>query len=222
MRRIRLHLSYANVVATVALFVALGGGAYAAVTIDGKDLKARSVAGGKLKNDTLTGKQIKESKLKQVPNAAKLGGKPAKAFLAASGTAADAAKLGGQAPSAYFSSNRIASGGAASSAVPAATVLTYAPLSLTVTTDGDVDSDSTVRIINNGPNRIEVSNSAGNGINAVSANGGNLELPTNSASRVTTFVLRQVGTGVDTRVGAMITCGWDFNPDVVNCVAIGI
>jgi hypothetical protein len=33
MRRIRFHLSYANVTATLALFVALGGGAYAAATL---------------------------------------------------------------------------------------------------------------------------------------------------------------------------------------------
>ena len=32
-RRLRCHLSYANVMATVAVFVALGGGAYAATAL---------------------------------------------------------------------------------------------------------------------------------------------------------------------------------------------
>ena len=39
------HLSYANVMATVAVFVALGGGAYAAVHVNGKDIQNRTIAG---------------------------------------------------------------------------------------------------------------------------------------------------------------------------------
>ena len=58
-------LSYANVVATLALIVAVGtGGAWAAGQIDGSTLRDRSVGGGKLKNDTVKGKQVKESTLK--------------------------------------------------------------------------------------------------------------------------------------------------------------
>lgn len=53
--------------ASIAVFVALGGGAYAAVTIDGKDLRNRSVAAKKLKNNTLSGKQINEKRLGRVP-----------------------------------------------------------------------------------------------------------------------------------------------------------
>jgi len=65
----------------VALFVALGGTGYAAVkingknikngTVDGKKLKSKTVGGGKVKSNTLTGAQIDESKLGTVPNAAK-------------------------------------------------------------------------------------------------------------------------------------------------------
>ena len=36
-RRIRPHLSYANVMSTVAVFVALGGSSYAAVTLNGQE-----------------------------------------------------------------------------------------------------------------------------------------------------------------------------------------
>lgn len=69
----------ATVISCTALFVALGGTSYAAVTLDGKDLKNRSVAASKVKtrtltgtqvkNDGLTGKQIKESTLGTVPSA---------------------------------------------------------------------------------------------------------------------------------------------------------
>jgi hypothetical protein len=40
----RRHLSYANVLATLALFAALGGSSYAAVKITGKDIKNGSIA----------------------------------------------------------------------------------------------------------------------------------------------------------------------------------
>ena len=56
-------LSYANVVSTLCLFLVLGGGAYAAATIDGADLKARSVPATKIKRNALTGAEIRESTL---------------------------------------------------------------------------------------------------------------------------------------------------------------
>lgn len=76
-RRIRKHANPASLLAMVALFVALGGVSYAAATINGKDIKNKSVAGkklknktvtgGKVKNDSLTGVQINESTLGKVP-----------------------------------------------------------------------------------------------------------------------------------------------------------
>ena len=84
--RFHLRVNHATVVAYLALFVALGGSGYAAVKINGGQLQNRSVAGKKLKKDTLTGTEIKESKLAKVPaaniatNARNLGGKPASAY----------------------------------------------------------------------------------------------------------------------------------------------
>jgi hypothetical protein len=70
----RKHLTYANVMSTIAVFLVLGGAtAFAASKINGGSIKAKSIAGGKLKNDTLTGAQIKESTLGQVPSAASAG-----------------------------------------------------------------------------------------------------------------------------------------------------
>jgi hypothetical protein len=51
--------SPALVVSLIALFVALGGTGYAAVKINGKNLKSKSVSGAKLKNKTITGAKIK-------------------------------------------------------------------------------------------------------------------------------------------------------------------
>lgn len=57
--------SPAMAVALLALFVALGGSGYAAVKINGKNIKDRSVAGKKLKKSTLTGGELKDGSLGQ-------------------------------------------------------------------------------------------------------------------------------------------------------------
>ena len=67
--KLRHHITYANVMATIAVFIALGGTSYAALTISGSDITNRSIAGTKMKRNTLTGKQIRESRLSRVPRA---------------------------------------------------------------------------------------------------------------------------------------------------------
>jgi hypothetical protein len=82
--RLRRRLSYANVVATLALFVALGGSSYAVSQISGSQLRNNSVAGKKLKRNTIGGSRIKESRLGTVPrarNAVHLGGLSARRLL---------------------------------------------------------------------------------------------------------------------------------------------
>jgi hypothetical protein len=76
---LRGKLTYANVMATVAVFVALGGGAYAATQINGARLRNRSVSGAKIRRNALTGTEIRESRVGKVPkavNADTLGGQP--------------------------------------------------------------------------------------------------------------------------------------------------
>ena len=84
----------AGVVAFTALAVAVGGTAYAAglprnsvgtaqlrnSAVTGKKLAAGSVDARAVRNDSLTGRDIRESSLGTVPNAAALGGQPASAF----------------------------------------------------------------------------------------------------------------------------------------------
>jgi len=62
-RRLRRHLSYANLVATIAVFVVFGGVSYAAATISGNKLIKGTVGAGKLKNGTLTSAQVKADSL---------------------------------------------------------------------------------------------------------------------------------------------------------------
>jgi hypothetical protein len=86
----------AFVVALVALFVALGGTGYAAVSINGKSIRPHTILGNRLKANTLTGAQVDESKLGVVPfadhahgadhaagadDAKTLGGHPASSLL---------------------------------------------------------------------------------------------------------------------------------------------
>jgi hypothetical protein len=59
LRRVPSRFTYANVVATVALFVALGGSSYAALTITGKSVKDSSLTGKDVKNESLTGSDVK-------------------------------------------------------------------------------------------------------------------------------------------------------------------
>ena len=55
---LRERLSYANVTATLALFVALGGSAYAATKIRGKDIAPRTITAKNVKRGTLTGSEL--------------------------------------------------------------------------------------------------------------------------------------------------------------------
>jgi hypothetical protein len=67
----RNRLSYANVVSTLALVLAVGtGGAWAATTIHGKLIKKNTVTGNKLKKNTLGTREVNEAKLGRVPMAA--------------------------------------------------------------------------------------------------------------------------------------------------------
>jgi hypothetical protein len=58
------RLTYANVMATVAVFIALGGSSYAAVTITGKQVVDSSLRGRDIRNSSLTSADIKNRSLR--------------------------------------------------------------------------------------------------------------------------------------------------------------
>jgi len=97
---VRPRLSYANVVATLALFIALGGGAYAAGLIPGTNLRNRSVPAAKIRRNALTGTEIREGKLGTVPHAA------------LADVAQNAARLAGESPGRFERTGRLTYGNA--------------------------------------------------------------------------------------------------------------
>jgi hypothetical protein len=150
MKRMHSKLTYANVMATLAMFIALGGAsAFAASqlaknSVGTPQLKNNSVTGAKVAPNSLTGKNIDASTLGTVPSAshaamADSAGTAGQATHAASAdtaanashaanadTAANANQLGGAPPAAYRDS------------CPAGTLLRTAELCEGTTIEGHV------------------------------------------------------------------------------------
>jgi hypothetical protein len=119
--RFRGKLTYANVVATIALFLVLtGGAAYAAShlgknSVGSKQLKKSSVTTAKIKNGAVTGSKIEISSLGTVPSAthADQATSATQADKATSATHADKATSANQADSATSAQNAASLGGVA-------------------------------------------------------------------------------------------------------------
>jgi hypothetical protein len=60
---LRSRLTYANVMATVAVFIALGGSSYAAIKVTGRDVKDGSLTGADIRNRSLTAADVKDGSL---------------------------------------------------------------------------------------------------------------------------------------------------------------
>lgn len=122
--KVRRHLSYANVISTLCLFILLGGGAYAAVRLPARSvgtaqLKASAVTAAKIKDGTITGAKVDASTLGRVPSAsnsdhassADRASSAAVADRAAVATKADEASnavlLGGNPASAFLGTNQV-------------------------------------------------------------------------------------------------------------------
>ncbi|HEX6665858.1 MAG TPA: hypothetical protein VF081_04625 [Solirubrobacterales bacterium] len=65
----RPKLTFANVIALLALFIALGGTVYAAAKINGRTIRKGSIPADRLRPDSLTGLEINEQLLGTVPSA---------------------------------------------------------------------------------------------------------------------------------------------------------
>jgi hypothetical protein len=94
MRLRRPKLTYANAIATLALFLALGGAAYAGTqlpknSVGSNQLKKNAVTTAKIKNGAVTGSKVNLSTLGTVPNATHAA------------SADNSTQLGGKGPSNY-------------------------------------------------------------------------------------------------------------------------
>jgi hypothetical protein len=63
----RAHLTYANVMATVAVFIALGGSSYAAIKITGRDVANNSLTSADIKDGSLRTKDLGKNVLRGGP-----------------------------------------------------------------------------------------------------------------------------------------------------------
>lgn len=116
------RLSYANVVATLALFVALGGGAWAATqlprnSVGAKQLKKNAVVTAKIKKEAVTGAKIRKGTIDGSRlNLASIGTVPSATKAGSATTAGDASTLAGAEAATYLdrvaqaTSNTIATG----------------------------------------------------------------------------------------------------------------
>lgn len=132
MKSRRPHLTYANVVATIALFAALGGVSYAAATLPknsvGTDqIQAKAVRTGKLAEDAVTASRLSQGVRERIAAAGATSTAPsapesvkhavtadtaATAGTAASaGTAKDAEALGGQPAGHYLTADSVLQSG---------------------------------------------------------------------------------------------------------------
>jgi hypothetical protein len=107
----RPRLTYANVMATVAVFIALGGASYAAFklpknSVGSKQLKKNSVTTAKIKKEAVTGAKVKLSTLGKVPSAARAD------------SAANADAVQGVGISGLLRSDRILTGSASEGGAP--------------------------------------------------------------------------------------------------------
>ena len=159
--RVRDRLTYANVISTIALFVALGGGAYAAVTlpknsVGSKQIRAKAVKRGELApkavttpkiapnavtsakvgSDKLTGLDIKESTLGQVPEAQHAN------------KATDSDLLSDHTFDYFEAAARAEFGSASRTAAQRLKILEWTNAHAMVVTDGDADASFEVRVRN--------------------------------------------------------------------------
>jgi hypothetical protein len=168
----RPRLSYSNVVATLALFLALGGTSIAAFNLTSRDIKNRSIRGVDVGKNQLGGKEIRESRLGIVNNARTIDGLAPDAFLRADGKATDAERLdgldsadflrtGGKAADAdtldgldssgFLSAAVLQSVERLSTSTTPLEIFSWPELGARITTDGTSDGDAEIRIENTRP-----------------------------------------------------------------------
>jgi hypothetical protein len=128
---LRQRLTYANVMATVAVFLALGGGAYAL------KLGRNSVRSKQIAPDAAKGVDVDEASLAKVPDADKLDGLDS-TVLATKG------QLGAVQTQLDSTADELLVGRASPTAVPAQVFFSVPSMNLRVETDGDADQDNNI------------------------------------------------------------------------------
>ena len=143
------RFSYANVMSTLAVFLALGGAAYAVAKIDGGDLEKHSVKGNKLVNNTIKGKQVNESKLGKVPSAVHADTADTATNATNATNAANADTLDNLDSLDFEKSTTVLDGNGAINSTNAQGLFNLLDVGASVSTDGDADIFTQLRLTNN-------------------------------------------------------------------------
>jgi hypothetical protein len=126
------RLTYANVTATLALVLALGGTTYAATNVTSRQIVNGTIRGVDVRKDSLSGVQVNESKLGPINRAR---------------SAKTADQLAGLDPSFYEKSSRILFGRLLGTQVGVfANYVAWPEMGIAVQTDGDADDRADVRL----------------------------------------------------------------------------
>jgi len=228
MHRIRGKLTYANVVATLALFLVLAGGSALAAkqmlpknSVGAQQIKNGAITGPKIKNGAITGAKISTSSLGTVPTAtnashatsADSATTATSASHAASADSATNAKtLGGVPASGFMSSGRFAFGSASTESTEQ-TLLSLGGIE--VRTVASAGSTFKVRVKNTNPEQWEFGSSAGNSVGVTSPNGGSItfEDTTKRTMQIAGVNIKNISKSIT------IQCGSDNGPNLLFCFA---
>ena len=126
------RLTYANVTATLALILALGGTTYAATRITSQQIANGTIRGVDVKKDSLTGVQINESKIGPIARAR---------------SAKDADGMAGLPAAAWEKTTRIQVGRALATSPTPVNLVVWPEMGIAVQTDGDPDDEADVRVV---------------------------------------------------------------------------
>jgi hypothetical protein len=212
----RERLTFSNVVSVIALCFAVGlGGAWAATELGRNDVKSRNIGKGQVKASDIgknavsspkiadggvSGTDVEESSLGKVPSAS----------VADTAGSADSANSAGNAAlldnldsTDLIRSDRFRFGTGDPTATTPQSLFSMGGIE--VTTDGDADGDSTVRIDNRSGTSLEISNSANN--SAISIGAAAVDVAYSTA-RAGTVVMHDAA---NPQRAAFLTCGNSVN-----------
>jgi hypothetical protein len=148
---LRRRLTYANVMATVAVFIALGGSSYAALRVTSRNIANHTIKEIDVKRNSLGGKAVRESKLGQVPSAKRAGSSGSADTATNAANAGSAASLAGLGPSAFERSTRIQYGRGSSESTTPLLLFSWPQMGIDVMTDGDLTFDNQILLKNTNP-----------------------------------------------------------------------
>lgn len=166
MSKLRPRLTYANVMATVAVFIALGGSSYAAVTLSANSVKSKHLAEGAVKRSDIGKGAVNSAKVAD----SSLLAKDFKAGQLPAGAQGPKGDTGPPNPNAVNAQNADKIDGLDSTQLQRVGLVQTGAADETedegfafiirwdelaqITTDGDADTDHTVRVLNTGSQNI--------------------------------------------------------------------